>query len=136
MLIDSGSRCNIINDVTWEILKSKGVLVTNQVRNPDKKFIAYGSQHPLTVLGCFDSTITVGNGLVLDKATFYVVKGGTRNLLGKDTAIKLDVLRVGLGVNAVEGTFPKMKDVQIHIPIDKSIKPVSQPCRRVPIPLE
>lgn len=136
MLIDSGSKCNIINDVTWEILKSKGIRVENQVKNPEKKFVAYGSQHPLTVLGSFDTSITIGNGSTSEKETFYVVKSGTRNLLGKDTAIKLGVLRVGLGVNAVEsGTFPKIKGVQIHIPIDKSVKPVSQPCRRVPIPL-
>lgn len=136
MLIDSGSKCNIINDATWEILKSKGVRVENQVKNPDKKFMAYGSQEPLIVLGCFDSSISVGNGSTLQKETFYVVKSGTRNLLGKDTATKLGVLKVGLGVNAVDGTFPKIRGVQIHIPIDKSIKPVSQPCRRVPVPLE
>ncbi|KAL4720998.1 hypothetical protein ACJJTC_015381 [Scirpophaga incertulas] len=111
MLIDSGSKCNIINDVTWELLKSKGIRVNNQVKNPDKIFMAYGSQHPLIVLGCFDSSINVGNGSKLDKQTFYVVKSGTKNLLGKDTATKLGVLRVGLKVNAIEGTFPKIKGV-------------------------
>ncbi|XP_022827954.1 uncharacterized protein LOC111357464 isoform X5 [Spodoptera litura] len=106
MLIDSGSKCNIINDVTWEILKSKDVRVENQVKNPDKKFMAYGSQEPLTVLGCFDSSISADNGSTLQEETFYVVKSGTRNLLGKDTATKLGVLKVGLGVNAVDGKSP------------------------------
>ncbi|GBP67399.1 Uncharacterized protein K02A2.6 [Eumeta japonica] len=32
--------------------------------------------------------------------------------------------------------FPKFKDVIIHLPIDNSIPPVSQPYRRIPIPLE
>lgn len=50
MLIDSGSKCNIITDQTWEILKNSGVRVENQVKNPKKTFMAYGSQ-PLTVLG-------------------------------------------------------------------------------------
>lgn len=136
MLIDSGSKCNVITDQTWEILKNSGVRVENQVKNPEKTFMAYGSQKPLTVLGSFDSSIVVGNGFRVEKATFYVVKNGTKCLLGKDTATKLGVLKVGLGVNALDGTFPKFKNVKIHIPIDESVKPISQPCRRVPIPLE
>ncbi|CAG9137613.1 unnamed protein product, partial [Plutella xylostella] len=135
MLIDSGSKCNIISDVAWENLKSSGIRVENQIKNPDKKLMAYGSDKPLNVLGSFDSIIIVGNGKPL-KATFFVVQNGTRNLLGKDTATKLGVLRIGLGINAIDGTFPKFRGVQIHIPIDTSVKPVSQPCRRVPIPLE
>ncbi|KOB66685.1 Uncharacterized protein OBRU01_20904 [Operophtera brumata] len=39
-----------------------------------------------------------GAGALIDRATFYVVKNSTRNLLGKETAIKL-----GLGVNAIDG---------------------------------
>ncbi|KAG7302949.1 hypothetical protein JYU34_012943 [Plutella xylostella] len=135
MLIDSGSKCNIISDVAWENLKSSGIRVENQIKNPDKKLMAYGSDKPLNVLGSFDSIIVVGNGKPL-KATFFVVQNGTRNLLGKDTATKLGVLRIGLAINAIDGTFPKFRGVQIHIPIDTSVKPVSQPCRRVPIPLE
>lgn len=136
MLIDSGSKYNIIGDETWRVLKSKKIRVENQTNNPDKTFKAYGSENPLTILGAFDATIMVNSEFPTVKATFYVVKNGTRNLLGKDTAIKLGVLKLGIGVNAVDGRFPKFKDVQIHIPIDTSVKPVSQPCRRVPIPLE
>lgn len=32
--------------------------------------------------------------------------------------------------------FPKLKDIQLEIAIDQSVKPVCQPVRRVPIPLE
>lgn len=137
MIIDSGSKCNIISDITWENLKSCGVRVTNQDKNPNRKFMAYGSSSSLEVLGSFESTITLGDKSVKDTATFYVIKNGKRNLLGKDSATKLGVLKVGLGINAIEqGVFPKFRDVQIHIPIDETVKPVSQPCRRVPIPLE
>lgn len=135
MLIDSGSKCNIISDATWETLKNSGIRVENQVKSPEKKLMAYGCKEPLTVLGSFDAVIIVGNGKTT-KTTFYVVKNGTRNLLGKDAATKLGVLKIGLSINAVDGTFPKFRGVQIHIPIDTSVKPVSQPCRRVPIPLE
>lgn len=46
---------------------------------------------------------------------------------------------MGIGINQVPNIispFPKFKDVLVEIPIDDSVKPVSQPCRRVPIPLE
>lgn len=136
MLIDSGSKCNIISDVTWEMLKANNIRVKSQVKCSDKKFMAYGSKKPLVVLGSFTSYIKIGSGAGLDEATFYVIKNGTRNLLGKDTATKLGVLKLGLAINTIDGAFPKFKGIQINIPIDKSIQPVSQPCRRVPIPLE
>ena len=51
------------------------------------------------------------------------------------------MLKIGLQINAVnkpslEKSFPKFKGVTIQIPIDQSGKPVVQPHRRVPIPLE
>lgn len=135
VLIDSGSKHNIINDETWSHLKQNKVTVTNQVKSPNKTFMAYGSKEPLTVLGAFDANITVGTEN--QTATFYVVKHGSRNLLGKDTAIALNVLRIGLGIHTVEAkVFPKFKGVELEITIDDSVKPVSQPYRRIPIPLE
>lgn len=105
MLIDSGSKCNIICDATWEILKTNKVhVVESQVKCPDKKFMAYASQNPLVVLCSFVSTVMVGNGAVSGKATFYVIKNGTRNLLGKDTATKMGMLKLGFGaINQIDG---------------------------------
>lgn len=81
MLIDSGSKCNIINDQTWEIQKSSNVYVENQVKNREITLMANGSQKPLTVLGSFESSIVVGKGFRVKKATqldVYSVK--TRRL--------------------------------------------------------
>ena len=89
----------------------------------------------MEVLGSFETNITVG--AKTETAKFYVVKNGSKNLLGKTTSKSLGVLKLGLGINKIsDGTFPKFKDVVITIPIDKSIKPVCQPYRRVPILLE
>lgn len=55
--------------------------------------------------------------------------------MGKNTAISLGVLHLGTRINTVE-TFPKFKDTSINIPIDRKVKPVLQPYRRIPIPLE
>lgn len=42
----------------------------------------------------------------------------------------------GDSVNEVKTPFPKFKDILVEIPIDPSVKPVMQPYRRIPIPLE
>lgn len=136
MLIDSGSKCNVIDDKTWRYLKEHKAVVINQNKNPDKVLYSYGSKEPLKIIGSFDAIICV-NGKEIT-AIFYVIKNGTRNLLGKNTAMELGVLQIGLQINSVENdaTFPKFKDVAIQIPIDRTIKPVIQPYRRIPIPLE
>ena len=51
------------------------------------------------------------------------------------------ILKIGIGVNHIKNKveskrFPKFKDVLVEIPIDDSVKPVSQSYRRIPIPLE
>lgn len=135
MIIDSGSKCNILSDKTWNYLKSSRAVVRNQVANPGRTFMAYGSDKPLTVIGAFDAEIGVRDQSQV--ATFYVIKDGTRDLLGKDTAMLLGVLKLGLEVNQVSvSNFPKIKDLQLNISIDKTVKPKTQPYRRVPIPLE
>lgn len=135
LLIDSGSKCNIISEKSWNLMKAKNVIVTNQEKKPDKTFMSYGSKDPLTVLGSFEAEICVGPETILAK--FYVIKDGVRNLLGKDSAITLKVLKLGLQVNEVSVTkFPKFKNIVLKIAIDKTVTPVCQPYRRVPIPLE
>ncbi|XP_046975751.1 uncharacterized protein LOC124541886 [Vanessa cardui] len=137
MLIDSGCKPNIVTDKTWDVLKNSGVSVKNQIKEPNKILLAYGSQSPLTVKGSFEAEIEANGRKCY--STFYVIGDGTKNLLGKTSALQLGVLRIGIGINQVENMitpFPKFKDVLVEIPIDDSVKPVTQPCRRVPIPLE
>lgn len=138
MLIDSGSKCNVITDKTWQVLKDNKIQITNQIRKPNKILLPYGNKVPLDVMGSFDTIISVDGRNKI--ATVYVIRNGTRDLLGKATAIELGVLQIGLHINTVDAkapiVFPKFKGVTVQIPIDKTIKPVVQPYRRVPIPLE
>nr|XP_049699503.1 uncharacterized protein LOC110376634 [Helicoverpa armigera] len=135
MLIDSGCQHNLITDKTWKEIKENVLKTGKEIKNPGKTFVAYGCEVPLKLLTSFTADIRVGTKS--QNATFYVIEKGTRNLLGKITAIALGVLKLGLDINQVEMTpFPKFKNVQIQIPIDKDIKPVIQPYRRIPIPLE
>lgn len=134
MLIDSGCKLNLITDKTWNTLKNKKVLCFNQINNPNKTLVAYGSTTPLDVKGSFETDIRANDRS--ERTTVYVITGGSRDLLGKDTALRLGVLKLGIGIDQIENqVFPKFKDVLIEIPIDDSQKPVSQPYRRIPIPI-
>lgn len=139
MLVDSGCKVNLITTETWEKLKNLKVRVENQIPEPNKMLLAYGSKTPLNVKGSFETEIKVKDRK--EHSTIYIVDGGTRDLLGKETAIRLGVLKIGIEVNSVNDEktslpFPKFKDVLVEIPIDSSVKPVSQTHRRIPIPLE
>lgn len=137
LLIDSGCKLNLITDKTWEMLKQENIKVGNQVKGTHKTLFAYGSKTPLNVKGTFETTIKV-NGKS-EYATVFVIDGGSRDLLGKETAIKLGVLKLGIGINEVtenKKPFPKFKNVLIEIPINEKCKPISQPYRRIPIPIE
>lgn len=59
-------------------------------------------------------------------------------MLGEDTAIKLGVLKLGIGINHVEKLKPfnKIAGIKVRLSIDTSIKPVQQPLRRVPVAVE
>lgn len=72
-------------------------------------------------------------------ATFYVVKKGEVSLLGKTTAIALNVLKLGVPVNAVnieKRAFPKIPNLKVRLSIDGNVKPVQQPVRRIPVAYE
>ncbi|XP_062541464.1 uncharacterized protein K02A2.6-like [Armigeres subalbatus] len=145
MLIDSGSRKNIIDGSTWNWLKSQNVVIRNATKKVDQKFRGYGMDaKSLEVIGMFDSTIRIPEKNCQSQcdARFYVIRDGNQPLLGKETAKELDILRLGLPDKpnqvaqiVVKSSFPKMKGIKLHIPIDKSVTPVVQHARRPPIAL-
>lgn len=96
MMIDSGSKFNIIDELTWNFMKGKNAIIKN-VRPSDKQLSAYAQRGKLEIMCVFDAEIRVvdGSGEPLE-ANFYVVKGGEQNLLGRDTAKLLGVLLIGL----------------------------------------
>ena len=97
--------------------------------------------------GCFVATVIVGDIAV--EAEFTVIEGKGQALLGRERATQLKVLclseEVGVNVLKQENIFEKykscfeglgkLKDFQLDIPIDQSVKPVAQPMRRVPFSL-
>lgn len=146
MIIDSGASCNVIDKVMWEWLKTNKIKCES--RKTDKHLYSYGSDTPMKVIGSFCALIEVGKEAL--KAEFIVVEEKGQALLGRDTAIKLKVLKLGTDVqiNVVnEGNdifvkysdcfegLGKLKNFTLEIPIDKEITPVAQPLRRIPFHL-
>ena len=80
---------------------------------------------------------------------FLVIKGTGVPLLGKETAMKLNVLKIGIDVAAVTDLdceirrqylsvfqgVGKLKSKQVTLHIDTSVQPVAQPLRRMPFNL-
>ena len=93
VLIDSGASRNLIDYGTWNNLKQKHIKCESKVS--DKKLFTYGQKEPMEVVGTFLAQIACeasGEGCV---GEFTVIKGTGKPLLGRSTAEKLKVLRVG-----------------------------------------
>ncbi|CAB3979614.1 Hypothetical predicted protein, partial [Paramuricea clavata] len=134
---------------TWENLKQKGVKCESQ--KSEKKLFAYGQTDSIEVLGTFKSDIFCKDSRVSCVDEFTVVEGPGKVLLGKNTAEKLNVLRVGpprspqVYLDAYEGSdkdimndfkeifsgVGKLKDFQMKLHIKDDVKPVAQPVRRL-----
>lgn len=142
MLIDSGSNQNLIDDDTWRSMLSQGVNFWKPKHVPNTILRGYGREaKPLVVSHVLETTFSIGNEADQRQETtiFYVIDGGSQPLLGKDTAKRLGVLKVGLSVNNIvpagNRPFPKMKNVQLSIPINRNVTPIAQRVRRPPIAL-
>ena len=114
---------------------------------PDKKLYPYASSQPLPVKGSFKCTVSVCDRST--KAEVLVIKGRGMSLLGKITATELGVLKVGINIamvtskaNSLKQQYPeafegvgKLKNKQISLDIDPTVKPIAQPYRRIPFNL-
>lgn len=137
VLIDSGADANLIRHETWEMMKNAKIRVLKSTKGCTRVLRGYGSNVPLSVIGTFEAEVSIGRKSTV--AEFFVVKGGQKDLLGDLTAKMLGVLKVGIEVNEVDSEtkpFSKIKGVQAHIRITPDARPVFQPLRRVPIPME
>jgi len=138
MCVDSGAGVNIANSELCKKMRRRGCVL----EATKKKLFAYGSKTPLNVQGKFKTTVTCGTQTV--EAVFIYVPGDGHSLLGRNTASELGVLKIGINVigsdsEQLEEEFKdcfegvgKLKDFQLKLHIDSSVRPVAQPTRRVP----
>lgn len=145
-MIDSGALCNIIDSDTFDQLTQLKNIYLEQAT---ARVYVYGSKNPLDLRGSFFSAVSVGNNKHIAK--FLVSKSKSSGcLLGRSTAIKLGVLQIHQvndinmpsnsdKVSDILNDFPevtsglgKLKNTQVKLNIDTTVKPVSQHLRRVP----
>jgi len=143
VLIDSGATCNLVDKNTWEELKRQHIKCKSE--KTTKKIYAYASRIALKTVGMFTALVQVGKHQT--QAEFIVIDGVGKPILGRDTAMQLDVLRVGKSeksqLNTVcENEYPnvfngigKLRDYQVRLHINPEVKPVAQSVRRIPLAL-
>ena len=145
MFIDGGSKYNMIDENTWDLLQARRADFSYTDTQTTKTFVEYG-RNPLRVLAVFKTNLALQErpGSSINDTTFFVIQGGQQPLLGSVSAKALNVLRTGLechaGVNVIKSEgesriFPKMKSVKVTLPIDRTVTPVQQPLRRTPMSL-
>ncbi|XP_068758051.1 uncharacterized protein [Montipora capricornis] len=150
VLIDSGATCNLVGQQTWEMLKLKGI--NCESRKSARELFAYGGTEPLPTLGTFTADVSLTGNNSGCRADFVVVKGDGRTLLGRETAEILNLLYVGpfqannVDSRGVESCIREkykalftgvgfLKGYELKLHIDETVKPVTQPVRRIPFGL-
>ena len=93
MIIDSAASVNIVDKQTWEWLKRNRIVCTSS--RSQRQLYTYGSQTPLEIIGTFNCEVLTGHHAT--NAEFCVISGKGESLLGKDTAVNLGVLKMGIG---------------------------------------
>ena len=141
MTIDTGASTNIIDEATFTKIEKQSSI---KLQSTSTRIFAYGSSSQLVTLGKFNASITTGS--MSTETTFHVVRGAHGSLLSYTTAHALGV--VDVKINAITAgdeltqKYPtlfdgigKLKDFEVKLHIDQSVKPVAQPARRIPFHL-
>lgn len=107
-LIDSGAEVNTVDRETFDKLKngtySKDALISISLGS-DKPLKAYASHDEIAVIATFVANLFISDDRPQFMEKFYAVENG-RPLLGRSTAIRYSVLKVGLNVQIVTADNP------------------------------
>jgi hypothetical protein len=144
-LIDTGASVNCICEATLEKFEVKPCL-----EKPPSKIYAYGNKQPLNTVGVFRAQIAAKSKVA--ETLIYVVKGQFDSLLSYKTASDLELVKLNINnvrlheqvtIDNIEKQYPKLfegigclKNFEVKLHIDESIKPVAQPHRRIPFHLQ
>lgn len=133
ILIDSGSSVNTITETTFRSMLASDLHrnhIFNIKHKSEKSLMAYAAEAPLSVIASFVANLWISNERLSAFEKFYVIKNAKRSLLSRDTAIRYDVLILGLSVSPAAqiqsitsgGTFPKFEISPVRLNIDHSIQ--------------
>lgn len=136
-LIDSGCPVTIINNDAYAYLLQKGFVEKDYSAGCDVPFHGYEINRPAIVIkGSCIAKLSFEGKHTEDR--IYIAPYGRENLLGKKTAERLGLLKVGPSVYDVKLSkeFPKIKNCLIDITIDRSVTPTVVKYRRMPLEIE
>jgi hypothetical protein len=145
-MIDTGASVNIIDEGTFSKLK-----IRPELEKATSRLFAYGANHPIKIKGKFQTAAESKDKIT--HATFHVAAGSHGSLLSYQTATALNLIHIDVNcvnkviandvrpitVNDLVKSHPtlfegigKLKNFQVKLHIDETVKPVAQPHRRVP----
>lgn len=141
--VDSGSSVNTVTEeqfrgMKWDVA-SGGTNIFDCDIDKNRVLKGYANAKPMEVVATFRAKVKGEQEWKPSvEATFFVVKGATSALLGKDTAIKLRLLTVGLAVNRLEEVqeFPAIKLPPVRFDVDETIETKQRSYQRIPVALE
>lgn len=157
MLIDSGASINAITDRVYNRLLSdrSSDRIFNIKVEATRSLLAYASKAPLVVMATIETDLWIDDHRPHGVEVFYVIQGAGRSLLGRDTAIRYNVLQLGRNVgipvkgedyspdevewqvNAVATMsiveqFPSFNLPPVKLNLDKSVAPLRSTYSSIP----
>ena len=87
---DSGASVNVINKKDFDQLVQQNKEIT--LRKTNAKIFAYCTEQPLPLVRAFEATVESMTCSTV--ATFYVASGNHGSLLGHETAVELELLKI------------------------------------------
>ena len=144
-VVDSGASVNIMDEESFAQLQPKPAL-----RMTQSNIYTYGAKSPLSLKGSFHATVESKDKIT--DAQIFVADGNHGNLLSYKTATELGILKIPITavtqneemtIEKLAQEHPKLfdrvgqlKNYQVKLHIDRSVKPVAQPHRRIPFHLQ
>ena len=133
MMIDTGASVNVMDEATYDKIHKPTLM-----RHRGPRIMPYGGGTSLNVLGVCDVTLESKSAIQCHR--FHVIKGAHGSLIGFTAAQELGLVNI---VNKIssdwENKHPgltkgigKLKDVQVKLHIDESVKPVAITNRKIP----
>ena len=132
MMIDTGASVNVMDEATYAKIR-----MPTLVRHRGPRIMPYGGGISLNVLGGCD--VTIESKFAIQCHRFHVVKGAHGSLIGFTAAQELGLVNIVNKISSQENTHPgltkgigKLKDVQVKVHIDESVRPVAITNRSIP----
>ena len=98
-VIDTGASVNIIDRNTWRNIGT-------ELQNSKARLLPYGSDAPLELLGQFQAT--------LQSKVYVINKEDSGCLLGKDSALKLQIVQLEEKIEVVNHVSKEIEDI-LHV---------------------